>query len=134
MDETCPVSTEGWTRRVHFVREGRGGGALIAIGSPGFRSARMRSTCPGGVEATVGSAVGGTVGGEGGRMRSTCPAAPRRAQRAGRGGGSRGGGAGRARDLVLEAFRLVMHGREVCPRGLPALAGLVRGEGRGVSD
>jgi len=21
-DETCPVSTEGWTRRVHFVREG----------------------------------------------------------------------------------------------------------------
>jgi hypothetical protein len=20
-DETCPVSTEGWTRRVHFVRE-----------------------------------------------------------------------------------------------------------------
>ena len=26
-DETCPISTEGWTRRVHFVREG-GGGAL----------------------------------------------------------------------------------------------------------
>jgi hypothetical protein len=25
-DETCPVSTEGWTRRVHFVREGVGGG------------------------------------------------------------------------------------------------------------
>ena len=24
--ETCPVSTEGWTRRVHFVREGEGGG------------------------------------------------------------------------------------------------------------
>ena len=23
---TCPVSTEGWTRRVHFVREGGGGG------------------------------------------------------------------------------------------------------------
>ena len=22
-DETCPISTEGWTRRVHFVREGR---------------------------------------------------------------------------------------------------------------
>jgi len=21
-DETCPISTEGWTRRVHFVREG----------------------------------------------------------------------------------------------------------------
>jgi hypothetical protein len=25
-DETCPISTEGWTRRVHFVREGGGGG------------------------------------------------------------------------------------------------------------
>ena len=24
---TCPISTEGWTRRVHFVREGGGGGA-----------------------------------------------------------------------------------------------------------
>ena len=24
--EMCPVSTEGWTRRVHFVREGGGGG------------------------------------------------------------------------------------------------------------
>ena len=24
--ETCPISTEGWTRRVHFVREGGGGG------------------------------------------------------------------------------------------------------------
>jgi len=24
--ETCPISTEGWTRRVQFVREGRGGG------------------------------------------------------------------------------------------------------------
>ena len=23
---TCPISTEGWTRRVHFVREGEGGG------------------------------------------------------------------------------------------------------------
>ena len=26
MDETCPISTEGWTRRVHFVREGGEGG------------------------------------------------------------------------------------------------------------
>jgi hypothetical protein len=24
--QTCPVSTAGWTRRVHFVREGAGGG------------------------------------------------------------------------------------------------------------
>ena len=26
--ETCPISTEGWTRRVHFVREGGGGGGV----------------------------------------------------------------------------------------------------------
>ena len=25
-DEGGPISTEGWTRRVHFVREGGGGG------------------------------------------------------------------------------------------------------------
>ena len=25
-DETCPISTEGWTRRVQLVREGGGGG------------------------------------------------------------------------------------------------------------
>jgi hypothetical protein len=29
-DGTCPISTEGWTRRVHFVREGGGGGARDA--------------------------------------------------------------------------------------------------------
>jgi hypothetical protein len=28
--ETCPVSTEGWTRRVHFVREAGGGGAALS--------------------------------------------------------------------------------------------------------
>ena len=27
VDETCPISTEGWTRRVHFVREGRDEGS-----------------------------------------------------------------------------------------------------------
>jgi hypothetical protein len=27
-DETCPISTEGGTRRVHFVREGGEGGAV----------------------------------------------------------------------------------------------------------
>jgi hypothetical protein len=30
-DETCPVSTERWTRRVHFVREG---GGCLSLGSP----------------------------------------------------------------------------------------------------
>jgi len=48
--ETCPISTEGWTRRVHFVREGGGGGggrvrgvcasARAGGGSQGARSAR----------------------------------------------------------------------------------------------
>ena len=44
--ETCPISTEGWTRRVHFVREGKGGGVppvrRAAGGAPrrGARSAR----------------------------------------------------------------------------------------------
>ena len=30
MRNTCPVSTEGWTRRVHFVREGGGSGTAAA--------------------------------------------------------------------------------------------------------
>jgi len=29
MPETCPISTERWTRRVHFVREGGGGGRQV---------------------------------------------------------------------------------------------------------
>jgi hypothetical protein len=32
VDETCPISTEGWTRCVHFVREGGGGGASRGVG------------------------------------------------------------------------------------------------------
>jgi len=39
--ETCPISTEGWTRRVHFVREGGGGGGMhrgLALhGAPGLQ-------------------------------------------------------------------------------------------------
>ena len=31
---TCPVSTEGWTRRVHFVREGGGGGGVPCSPTP----------------------------------------------------------------------------------------------------
>ena len=34
-DETCPISTEGWTRRVQLVQEGGGGGGRAA------RSARL---------------------------------------------------------------------------------------------
>jgi hypothetical protein len=30
-DETCPISTEGWTRRVHFVREGGGGLPMLHL-------------------------------------------------------------------------------------------------------
>ena len=45
-DETCPVSTEGWTRRVHFVREG-GGFEPASAGSSAAaatRAARARSS------------------------------------------------------------------------------------------
>ena len=38
--QTCPISTEGWTRRVHFVREGGGGGATLPRG--GSRRAHTR--------------------------------------------------------------------------------------------
>jgi len=38
LHETCPVSTEGWTRRVHFVREGgRGGGVAVLLVGPSER-------------------------------------------------------------------------------------------------
>jgi hypothetical protein len=40
MDETCPVSTERWTRRVHFVREGGGGGGQGAPPTAALCSAR----------------------------------------------------------------------------------------------
>ena len=39
VDETCPISTEGWTRRVHFVREGGGGGG-------GGGGGRLRAPAP----------------------------------------------------------------------------------------
>jgi len=36
--ETCPLSTEGWTRRVHFLREGGGwGGACQGVPERGER-------------------------------------------------------------------------------------------------
>ena len=41
--ETCPISTEGWTRRVHFVREGGwGGGSKRGRARP---QAPRRVTC-----------------------------------------------------------------------------------------
>ena len=38
--ETCPISTEGWTRRVHFVREGGGGGGGGLAGAGWSRAPR----------------------------------------------------------------------------------------------
>ena len=40
-DETFPVSTEGWTRRVHFVRERGGGGG----GHPQSQAAACGKAC-----------------------------------------------------------------------------------------
>jgi len=51
-DETCPVSTGGWTRRVHFVREGGGGGTAARSERPG--RGRLRS-------AYVGACAGATL-------------------------------------------------------------------------
>ena len=45
-DETRPVSTEGWTRRVHVVREGGGGGGGGATNSAYVRSRRFCGICP----------------------------------------------------------------------------------------
>jgi len=33
-DETCPISTEGWTKRVHFVREGGGWAGVASCSQP----------------------------------------------------------------------------------------------------
>ena len=45
-DETCPLSTEGWARRVQLVREGGGGGGGVhgtrRLALRGWRSARER--------------------------------------------------------------------------------------------
>jgi hypothetical protein len=62
MDETCPISTEGWTRRVHLVREGGeggghleelegheavvGGGLGILVTWPGRVRCRLAGTSP----------------------------------------------------------------------------------------
>ena len=42
--ETCPISTEGWTRRVHFVREGGGGGGHLSGRGPSALRPRLVST------------------------------------------------------------------------------------------
>jgi hypothetical protein len=40
VDKTCPISTEGWTRRVHFVRgEGGEGGVAPETHGSGLRLA-----------------------------------------------------------------------------------------------
>ena len=47
LSEKCPIRTEGWTRRVHFVREGGRGGEICA------RAVRPRA----GLRARWGAAV-----------------------------------------------------------------------------
>jgi hypothetical protein len=45
-DETCPVSTEGWTKRVQFVREGGGGGGADQMSAPGATRCGMSRPSP----------------------------------------------------------------------------------------
>ena len=45
-DETCPISTEGWTRHVHFVRGGGGGGAPSRCCRRPARRAGTRGRAP----------------------------------------------------------------------------------------
>ena len=73
LDETCPVSTQGWMRRVHFVREGGGGGgrllaflrppapraSALARGSRPPRSARGAAPTRPRAHAARGSAAAG---------------------------------------------------------------------------
>ena len=52
----CPISTEGWTKRVHFVRGGvRGGGAPCCLESaaPALTAGARQATMAWGVEARV---------------------------------------------------------------------------------
>ena len=53
-DAACPISTEGWTRRVHLVRGGGGGGGGGRAGAPcsARHSARSRGW-PGAQGATA---------------------------------------------------------------------------------
>ena len=48
MDETCPLSTEGWTRRVHFVREGGGGSCMSQMSSVPLLACHVKceNACP----------------------------------------------------------------------------------------
>jgi hypothetical protein len=56
VDETCPISTEGWTRRVHFVREGGGARYLTSCCS---RS--CASSCPESASARAAGRSGATL-------------------------------------------------------------------------
>ena len=55
-DATCPISTEGWTRRVHFVREGGGPSGRTAFAlepgsTPNASRARLGAAARGGAAA-----------------------------------------------------------------------------------
>jgi len=84
--EACPVSTEGWTRRVHFVREGGGGGLSMhrpasappetarlrtapALAAPPARRARTSGPPPGrGAGGAAGACLGGGCNGRAARQ------------------------------------------------------------------
>ena len=100
---TRPVSTEGWTRRVHFVREGGGGSTPRSA----RRAARVRSS-------SAAAATGAAGAPRGGSWRGVC----RRGVRGGDGGG---------RFRLLRRVHLVRGRDETCP---VSTRGRGRGGGR----
>ena len=126
---TCPISTEGWTRRVHFVREGGGGGGRYLSSRSSTRSRFSSSTCaqstapPGGCaqrrlpplrreQQRAGGARGRGSNGSNGSNGLNGSNGRRGARAGGRAGGHRGlalprvrGALGGVQKLVLVAAR-----------------------------
>jgi len=147
MHETCPVSTEGWTRRVHFVREGGGGGALLGEAHHDELPHRRGRRRGGGRRGGGGGGGGRRRGGAGRAMRGGGDSA--RVARGERERGLRLPRAAFEAAIVGEAQPLadsvaLVHGKEpvdpagvrdaACPlstRGGTRLVRLVRGGGGG---
>jgi hypothetical protein len=133
---TCPISTKGWTRRVHFVQEG--GGALIACAPPRPRApadARGRARSAGRGGPTGRACLRWTCRACSSRASAvTAPCSAAAARRAAV--GARRSRPRRASRWSPAARARARAGGTRPGRAIPraALREAVRGEGRGVSD